>query len=131
MTKDLKYYMNLPYRLELIPDMDEGGYTALYPELPGCITCAETLEDVYAMAEDAKQTWIEAELEEGHDIPEPVPIGEYSGQAKIRMPKDLHRKLAAAAKRNGVSMNQYCVYLLSKNNALDNALNSVLNKAGV
>ena len=28
MMKTLEYYMNLPYRLEIIPDTDEGGYVA-------------------------------------------------------------------------------------------------------
>ena len=36
--KSLEYYMNLPYKLEIVPDLDEGGYVARYPELPGCIT---------------------------------------------------------------------------------------------
>ena len=27
-------YMALPYRLEIIPDTDEGGYVVSYPELP-------------------------------------------------------------------------------------------------
>jgi len=28
MMKTLEYDMNLPYRLEIIPDTDEGGYVA-------------------------------------------------------------------------------------------------------
>ena len=42
----------------------------------------------------------------------------YSGQFKLRIPKSLHRSLAEHAKEEGISMNQYCVYLLSKNDAL-------------
>nr|WP_246473258.1 toxin-antitoxin system HicB family antitoxin [Treponema parvum] len=38
-----------------------------------------------------------------------------SGQFKIRIPKSLHKTLAEDSKKEGVSMNQYCVYLLSKN----------------
>ena len=36
--KSIEYYMGLPYRLEITPDLDEGGFVARYPELPGCIT---------------------------------------------------------------------------------------------
>ncbi len=43
----------------------------------------------------------------------------YSGQFKLRIPRSLHRILAEHAKREGVSMNQYCVYLLSRNDAPD------------
>ena len=41
----------------------------------------------------------------------------YSGQFKLRIPKSLHKSLTEHAKREGISMNQYCVYLLSKNDA--------------
>ena len=54
--KTIEYYMSLPYRLEIIPDTVEGGYAARYPDLPGCITCADSIEDVFSNAEDAKRT---------------------------------------------------------------------------
>ncbi len=41
----------------------------------------------------------------------------YSGQFKLRIPKSLHRSLAERARQEGISMNQYCVYLLSRNDA--------------
>ena len=67
----LEYYMALPYKLEITPDAEEGGYTASYPELPGCITCAETWEQLSFMALDAKRTWLEDTLENGREIAEP------------------------------------------------------------
>lgn len=96
--KNLAYYMSLPYRLEIIPDKMEGGYVASFPELPGCITCADTLTDVLAMASDAKTAWIEAALEDGNKIPEPVQK-EYSGQFKLRIPKSLHKNARPSRKR--------------------------------
>ena len=39
---------------------------------------------------------------------------EYSGKLMLRIPKDLHRDLAIAAKQNGVSLNQYAAYKLAK-----------------
>lgn len=39
---------------------------------------------------------------------------EYSGKLMLRIPKELHKELAEAAKRNGVSLNQYAVYKLAK-----------------
>ena len=35
---------------------------------------------------------------------------EYSGKLALRIPKELHRYLAEAAKENGVSLNQYALY---------------------
>ena len=120
MQKTLDYYLSLPYRLEIIPDMEEGGYTARYPELPGCITCSETMEGILANALDAKREWLTAALEEGLTIAEPESAADadkYSGQFKLRIPKSLHRSLALHAKEEGISMNQYCLYLLSANDA--------------
>ena len=39
---------------------------------------------------------------------------QYSGRLMARIPKDLHRELAEAAKKNGVSLNQYVVYKLAR-----------------
>ena len=69
--KTVDYYMNLPYKMEIIPDTEEGGYVAAFPDLPGCLTCAETIEDLIENAIDAKRVWLESELEMGAEIPEP------------------------------------------------------------
>ena len=115
--KTIDYYLKLPYKLEIVPDMDEGGFVARYPELPGCITVGDTLEAVVKNLNDAKIEWITAALEDGNTIPEPSSYDDYSGQFKLRLPKSLHKLLADQSKEEGVSMNQYCVYLLSMNNA--------------
>ena len=120
MKKTLDDYLSLPYRLEIVPDTEEGGYGARWPELPGCITNAETIEEVIRNAEDAKRAWLEAALEEGIEIAEPereADLAAYSGQFKLRIPKSLHRSLSVHARQEGISMNQYCLYLLAKNDA--------------
>ena len=61
----LDYYLNHSFRLEILPDLDEGGYIAKYPDLPGCITMGDTVEETIANAEDAKKEWINAALEDG------------------------------------------------------------------
>ena len=117
--KTIEYYMNLPYRLEIVPDPDEGGYVACYPDLPGCITVGDSMEKAVSNAEDAKREWFYAAMESGMEIAEPMLPNSYSGQFKLRIPRSLHRRLAERSKAEGVSMNQYCVYLLSRNDALE------------
>ena len=114
----LNEYMELPYRMEIVPDVEEGGYAVTFPELPGCITCGETLEAAVSNAAEAKKVWLEAALDEGLEIARPDALNDYSGQFKLRIPKSLHRQLSEHSKREGISMNQYCLYLLSKNDAL-------------
>lgn len=116
--KSLNEYMALPYKMEILEDQEEGGFVVSFPDLPGCITCGETVESAVANAVDAKKEWLEAALEEGIDIYEPDSLEDYSGQFKLRIPKSLHRILAEHSKKEGISMNQYCLYLLSRNDAM-------------
>jgi len=76
-------------------------------ELNGCITQADTFEELGEMIEDAIRVWIEVSLEDDLPIPEPRPIEEYSGKFVVRVPKSLHRNLVEEAEREGVSLNQY------------------------
>ena len=114
---DLKYYMGLNYKIEIIEDESEGGYVLSIPELKGCLTCAENLEKGIEMIKDAKRQWLIAAIESGYEIPEPSALEDYSGQFKLRIPKTLHKELAEKSKEEGISMNQYCLYLLSRNSS--------------
>lgn len=69
--KTLNEYLALPYRMEIVEDREEGGYVVSYPDLPGCLTCGETIESAVENARDAKRVWLEAALEEGVSIPMP------------------------------------------------------------
>lgn len=112
MNKGLEYYLRLPYRVVIYPS-PEGGYVAEVPDLPGCLTQGETIEELMEMVEDAKRCWIADALERGEEVPKPVDES-YSGRILVRAPKSLHRALAEKAREEGVSLNQYIVYQLSR-----------------
>ena len=63
-----------------------------------------------------------AAFEEHIEIAEPESADSYSGQFKLRIPKSLHKTLAEDSKKEGVSMNQYCVYLLAKNSEKEHSV---------
>ena len=104
--------------MEIVEYSDVGCFVASYPDLPGCISCGEPVQAAAANAQDAKRAWLEAAMEDGIAIREPDSLDDYSGQFKLRIPKSLHRSLAEHSQREGISMNQYCVYLLSRNDAV-------------
>lgn len=52
----LNDYMDMSYRMEVIEDKNEGGFVVNFPDLPGCITCGETIESALANALDAKKS---------------------------------------------------------------------------
>lgn len=122
--RTLEEYMRLPYRMEIIPDTIEGGFAVKFPELPGCLTCADTMEEAVRNAEDCKREWLAAAIEDRTPIPEPMTDEDYSGQFKLRIPKSLHKSLAEHSKAEGISMNQYCLYLLTKNDAVFHQTNA-------
>lgn len=125
MKKDIKYYMGLPYTVEITKYPDDG-YFAKVKELDGCMTEADTIEDTYHMIEEAKQLWLEAALESGMDIPLPETMEkEYSGKFVVRVPKTLHKKLIQTAKKEGVSLNLLVSSLVSENLGKKEALNAV------
>lgn len=116
--KTLNEYLSMAYRMEIVEDREEGGFVVSFPELPGCMTCGETIESAVSNAMDAKKVWLETAIEDGIEINEPDTLEAYSGQFKLRLPRSLHKSLAEHSKKEGISMNQYCVYLLSRNDAL-------------
>ena len=105
--------MRLKYKIEILPEEDNDGFALHCPELKGCITCADTLEEGLRMIEDAKKSWFTACIKNNISIPEQNDCSAYSGQFKLRIPKSLHKSLAERSKQEGVSMNQFCMYLLS------------------
>jgi antitoxin HicB len=111
----LEFYLKLEYPVTLYPDPDEG-YVAEIKDLPGCMTQGETAQEALAEIEDARILWIETAYEYGDNIPLPATEIKYSGKTMLRMPSCLHQKLAERAKQEGVSLNQYIVFLLSEAN---------------
>jgi len=110
--KELEYYINLRYPVTVHPDPG-GGFVAEIEELHGCMTQAETLDEVFEAIEDARQLWIKTAFSEGQEIPLPRDKEQYTGKFLVRIPRSLHRALAYSAKREGVSLNQYVVSLLT------------------
>lgn len=67
--------MKLVYPAAFYP-CEEGGYTVVVPDLPGCVTFGDSLAEAICMGEDAASGWILTELEEGKEAPAASRIGE-------------------------------------------------------
>jgi predicted RNase H-like HicB family nuclease len=59
----------LTYTVLLEPDPDEGGFTVTVPELPGCVTQGETLDEALAMAREAITLHVEGLAADGLPVP--------------------------------------------------------------
>ena len=62
-AKDRRFHI----RVEL---NEEGGYTATVPELPGCISEGETLQEALTMIQDAMAAWLQVAQKYGDPIPQ-------------------------------------------------------------
>jgi antitoxin HicB len=106
------------YRFTVRPlsEDDGGGYLIEFPDLPGCMSDGETVEEAIANGREAKAAWIAAMREAGRAIPPPGadPADGFSGKWQLRAPKSLHRDLADRARREGVSLNTLAVTLLAR-----------------
>ena len=114
---ELQELLRRQYTFHVIADED-GGYVILYPDLPGCMTQVESVEEVAEAAEEVRELWLEAEYEMGAEIPEPSYPETHSGKFNVRLPRSLHRRLAESAAAEAVSLNQYVTALLERNDAL-------------
>ncbi len=108
MSRAINEYLKLPYTIKITYDGDaeNPGWVAQVVELPGRLTQADSFEELGLMVQDAMRNWLTAAQALGNPIPEPAADEEYSGKFVARLPRSLHRQLAQAAEREGVSLNQ-------------------------
>lgn len=67
----MKYF----YTATFIPNEDGTKYFCRVPDLPGCITTGNSLDDAIEMITDAANGWLVVAEDEGNEIPEPTPQG--------------------------------------------------------
>jgi len=122
----IEHYLRLKYPIEILEDDD--GVVASIPDLPGCASFGETIESAVRSLDETKALWIKGRIDGGQVVPEPSLIEDFSGKFVLRVPRNLHRSLDREAKRQGVSLNQYILHLLSERHAMTK-IESVLEKS--
>lgn len=59
---------------------ENGLYSATIPDLPGVITESDSMEELTFNIEEAALGWMEAEIDDGREIPKPSLITNYAKQ---------------------------------------------------
>lgn len=95
----------------------DDGFIATVPELEGLSAFGNTPEEAAKELSEAKELYLEVLEEDGEEIPEPDLLKPYSGQLRLRLPRELHASLSERAKQESISLNTYIVHLLSERNA--------------
>jgi predicted HicB family RNase H-like nuclease len=117
--KDLKYYLSLPYAIEVrqLREDEGGGYLACIPLLGRSAVLADGLdvEEALKNLELVKKDVIREWLARGIVVPEPISEDEYSGKFVVRVPRYLHKHYADVARESDISLNTAIVIALEKN----------------
>jgi antitoxin HicB len=117
------------YSINITWSDEDKGFIATIPEFRNLSAFGHTYEEALKEAETVLEGYVESLQGENIPLPEAYKVTEYSGQTRLRMPKDLHRALATAAERQGVSLNTYMIMLLSMSYTLNSVSKRLARRA--
>ncbi len=103
-----------PFTMRHLSKEDGGGYLIEFPDLPGCMSDGETMDEAIQHGKAAVADWIESAKSMNRSIPRPGEFECQSGKWVQRVPKSIHLRLVRKAKEEGVSLNTLVVTLLAE-----------------
>ena len=93
---------------------EDEEYVALCAEFPSLSWLADTPEEALQGIRQVV-AGVVADLESNNEsVPEPIAVKQYSGKFMIRIPPEVHRRLALEAAESGVSLNRLASARLSQ-----------------
>jgi len=105
---------HFPYPITVCYHLEDEGYIATVPNLPGCSAFGSTEEEAVREAKVAAELWLDTAKNENRTIPSPTLSADYSGKFVLRVPRTLHHQLVELAEVEGVSLNSYVEFLISR-----------------
>jgi predicted RNase H-like HicB family nuclease len=127
--------MSLRYPIAIEPGDDTTAFGVVAPDLPGCFSAGDTLDEALAGVEEAAAAWIDATLDAGGAIPPPSDLEmvrrnpDYAGWAfgvitldpallddaaervNITLPRRVLKRLDAQARAAGKTRSGYIAQL--------------------
>jgi antitoxin HicB len=88
-----------------------GGYLVEYPDIPGCMSDGETVEEAIANGREALRDCVAVLQESGRKVPKP---GIDAAQWRQRLPRTLYSKLTVQAENEGVSINSFVTAIIAE-----------------
>ena len=123
------------YPIAIEPGTSGTAFGVVVPDLPGCFSAGDTLDEAMSGAEEAAAAWIDATLDAGGSIPAPTSLDilqngpDYEGWAfgvisldpallddsservNITLPRRVLKRLDALARAAGESRSGYIAHL--------------------
>lgn len=125
----------MKYPIAIEPGDDKHAYGVVVPDLPGCFSAGDTLDEAMDNAREAIELWLETVIDDGGAVPEPRPLGEHqkkkefkgwvwavvavdlaqlsdkAERVNITLPSRVLRRIDAAAKEAGESRSGFIAHL--------------------
>ncbi|MDA8065717.1 MAG: toxin-antitoxin system HicB family antitoxin [Thermaerobacter sp.] len=135
MAIDIDVLLSQDYPIEMEPVAEKDGHRYWVAEIPllkGCIAVGDTKEEALRILDEAKRAWIEDALSMEEEVPIlPSHQLEVSGKFTLRLPKTMHRELIRDARREGVSLNQFVLWILAGRERVKDSATVQLNIARI
>jgi predicted HicB family RNase H-like nuclease len=93
---------------------DDKEYVGLCAEFPSLSWLASKPEAALKGIRKLVGNVVKDMQDEGETVPEPIACRHYSGKVMIRVPPQVHRKLAIQAAESGISLNRLATSKLSQ-----------------
>ena len=121
----------MKYPIAIEPGDETHAFGVVVPDLPGCFSAGDTLDEAMNNAKEAVELWLDSALDDNETIPSPRPVGkhwdnpEFSGwiwavvdvdmatfsdkveRVNITLPARILRRIDAAAMAAGESRSGY------------------------
>jgi predicted RNase H-like HicB family nuclease len=106
--------MNDIYERKAFYSKEDKGWIAVAPELPGCSAFGKTSERALKELDTAIELWVETAKSKKWNVPKPLAEKSPAGRVLLRLPRELHLDYLSLATEEGVSLNQYMLYVLAR-----------------
>lgn len=82
--------------IAFVAPAETGGFSVVFPDAPGCVTCGADLAEAEAMAAEALEGWLTVSLDHGDAVrvpalDHPVPAGAH--RLLVPVPRELAERL--------------------------------------
>ncbi len=94
------------YAYRVLWSEEDQEYVGLCSEFPGLSWLDSTQERALQGIKKLVEETVQDMREQEEDIPTPIALRNYSGKFMVRVPPEVHRKLALQAAEAGVSLNR-------------------------
>lgn len=110
----MKPLPNDHYAYRVVWSEEDQEYVGLCAEFPSLSWLAKTPETALPGIRSLVAETVADMRKGGEDVPEPLVARQYSGKFIVRVPPEVHRKLALEAAEAGVSLNRLASSRLSQ-----------------